>query len=166
MPTNIIGTARIVSTEGSLQRSGVRLSVCPIWLQHTVAAGLLLWAHWPADIDRLLHGRRQHQPRCSTALSSKCGQCHVASWRRQLNTDLLAMWRLCLYVGLSVCSHEGTVKALKARALTLLVGRQEGHPACKKTEWWGCWRGYLSGARGRLAYGTADATATHCLLLQ
>jgi len=21
--------------------------------------------------------------------------------------------------------------------LTLLVGRQEGHPACKKTEWWG-----------------------------
>jgi len=23
------------------------------------------------------------------------------------------------------------------RALTLLVGRQEGHPACKKTEWWG-----------------------------
>jgi len=22
-------------------------------------------------------------------------------------------------------------------ALSLLVGRQEGHPACKKTEWWG-----------------------------
>jgi len=21
--------------------------------------------------------------------------------------------------------------------LTLFVGRQEGHPACKKTEWWG-----------------------------
>jgi len=21
-------------------------------------------------------------------------------------------------------------------ALTLLVGQQEGHPACKKTEWW------------------------------
>jgi len=21
--------------------------------------------------------------------------------------------------------------------LALLVGRQEGHPACKKTEWWG-----------------------------
>jgi len=24
-------------------------------------------------------------------------------------------------------------------ALTLLVGRQEGHPACKKLGWW--WRG-------------------------
>jgi len=22
-------------------------------------------------------------------------------------------------------------------ALTLLAGRQEGHPACKKLEWWG-----------------------------
>ena len=30
----------------------------------------------------------------------------------------------------------------------------------------GCWHGYLSGARCRLAYGSADATATHCLLLQ
>ena len=30
----------------------------------------------------------------------------------------------------------------------------------------GCWHGYLSGARCRLAYGPADATATHYLLLQ
>jgi len=30
----------------------------------------------------------------------------------------------------------------------------------------GCWHGYLSGARCRLAYGPADATATHCLLLR
>jgi len=26
----------------------------------------------------------------------------------------------------------------------------------------GCWHGYMSGARCRLAYGLADATATHC----
>jgi len=45
-------------------------------------------------------------------------------------------------------------------ALTLLVGRQEGHAACKNSVV-GCWRGYLSGARCRL-----DTTATHCLLLQ
>jgi len=48
-------------------------------------------------------------------------------------------------------------------ALMLLVGRQEGHPACKKRVV-GYWRGCLSGARCRLAYGPADATATHCLL--
>jgi len=49
-------------------------------------------------------------------------------------------------------------------ALTLLVGRQEGHPARVVV----CWCGCLSGARCRLAYGPADvtATATHCLLLQ
>jgi len=50
-------------------------------------------------------------------------------------------------------------------ALMLLVGRQKGHPACKKLSG-GCWRGYLSGARCRLAYSPADATATHYLLLQ
>ena len=32
-------------------------------------------------------------------------------------------------------------------ALTLLVGRQEGHPACKKNRVVGCWCGCLSGAR-------------------
>jgi len=51
-------------------------------------------------------------------------------------------------------------------ALTLLVGQQEGHPACKKLS---CGvLAWLSGARCRLAYGQADATATatHCLLLQ
>jgi len=56
----------------------------------------------------------------------------------------------------------GSVATLAFIALTLLVGRQEGHPACKNRVV-GCWRGYLFGARCRLAYGPADATATHCL---
>ena len=42
-------------------------------------------------------------------------------------------------------------------ALTLLVGRQEGHLACKKTEWW---------FAGMVICLERDATATHCLLLQ
>jgi len=33
------------------------------------------------------------------------------------------------------CSARNTQIAFSA--LMLLVGRQEGHPACKKTEWWG-----------------------------
>jgi len=50
-------------------------------------------------------------------------------------------------------------------ALTLLVGQQEGHPVCKN---WvvGCWHGYLPVVRCRFAYGPADSTATHYLLLQ
>jgi len=52
---------------------------------------------------------------------------------------------------LSVATHIlGTVFGLQSsntlvplpdskafNALTLLVGQQEGHPVCKKTEWWG-----------------------------
>jgi len=45
---------------------------------------------------------------------------------------------------------------------SMLVGRQEGHPACTNCVM-GC--SWLSGARCRFAYGPADATATHCLLL-
>jgi len=48
-------------------------------------------------------------------------------------------------------------------ALTLLVGRQEGHPACKKLS--GGMLAWSSGMRCRLAY-SPDATATHYLLLQ
>jgi len=42
---------------------------------------------------------------------------------------------------------------------TLLVGWQEGHPACKKTEWWG------AGVVICLEQG-ADLHTAHCLLLQ
>jgi len=48
--------------------------------------------------------------------------------------------------------------------LTLLVGRQEGHPACKKLS--AGMLVWLFGMRYRLAYSPADATATHYLLLQ
>ena len=34
-----------------------------------------------------------------------------------------------------LCRSVGQTSAFSA--LTLFVGRQEGHPACKKTEWWG-----------------------------
>ena len=36
--------------------------------------------------------------------------------------------RLICFCAFSACAFS---------ALTLLVGRQEWHPACKKTEWWG-----------------------------
>jgi len=50
-------------------------------------------------------------------------------------------------------------------ALTLLVGWQEGHPACKKLKggvlaWLSVW------SEVQTFICPADATATHCLLLQ
>jgi len=42
--------------------------------------------------------------------------------------------RLLSYFQIYACT---VISYLPSRALTLLVGRQEGHPACKKLEWWG-----------------------------
>jgi len=48
----------------------------------------------------------------------------VSKWQ-YLETMCIVQYCTVLYV---YCSFS---------ALTLLVGRQEGHPACKKQEWWG-----------------------------
>jgi len=70
---------------------------------------------------------------------------------------------VCVWQSIIVSLHIHAVYAFSA--LTLLFGRQEGHPACKKLSVV-CCRSCLSGTRCRLAYGPADVTATHCLLLQ
>ena len=63
---------------------------------------------------------------------------------------------MCVYI-----IYESILEAVFS-ALTLLVGQQEGHLACKKLS-----GGVLaSGERCRLAHGPTDAIATHCLLLQ
>jgi len=63
-------------------------------------------------------------------------------------------WLLLLLLLLSFCNDYKS--RLYAFSALTLVGRQEGHPACKKLS-----GGVLSGARCRLAYCPADATATH-----
>jgi len=50
------------------------------------------------------------------------------------------------------------------QVMLLFVGRQKGHPACKKLS--DGVLAWLSGASWRFANGPADATATHYLLLQ
>ena len=50
-------------------------------------------------------------------------------------------------------------------ALTLLVGRQEGHPACKK-RWWGTGVVICLERGADLHMAQLMPTATHCLLLQ
>ena len=63
-------------------------------------------------------------------------------------------------------SDRDSAQLFAFSAMTLLVGRQEGHPACKKTSggvlaWLSVWSEMQT-----CIYGPADATATHCLLLQ
>jgi len=81
---------------------------------------------------------------------------------------------LCKFSLQPFLCHAATVQStnrkwyqlLSFSALTLLVGQQEGHPACKKQSDEVLALLSVCGARCRLAYGPADATATHCLLLQ
>ena len=73
----------------------------------------------------------------------------VCVWRAQINTYLLISK---LYYVPSVLWR------------CWLGGRKGIRPVKNRVV--GYWCGYLSGARCRLAYGPADATATHCLLLQ
>jgi len=57
-----------------------------------------------------------------------------------------------------VCLDIGVIWCVAFSALMLLVGWQERHPACTELSDVGCWCGYLSGARCKLAYGPADAS--------
>ena len=71
-----------------------------------------------------------------------------SSWQKHL--------KIVVIIGISLSLlTEQVIHSLKKHLiafsdLTLLVGRQEGHPACKN---WvvGCWHGYLSGGSCRLA---------------
>jgi len=62
-----IGTACIVCGAGSIQLSGIHLSVCPVQPPCTTAAGLVLWAQLAGNIDQLL---QQWQANAGTATLS------------------------------------------------------------------------------------------------
>jgi len=137
-----------------------------------------LWAHWTQK------HRKTKRLYCEVCFCLCIGlvYCNVLSvfYLRILCSNfwnVFLVFFLCLYFVLCndcccKCLHlTGIDKELTYlltyafSALTLLVGRQEGHLACKN---WvvGCWCSYLSAARCRLAYGPSDASATRCLLLQ
>ena len=63
---------------------------------------------------------------------------------------------------------QGEIISLQCKPSVLWRCWLGGRKGIRPVKNWvmGCWHDYLSGARCRLAYGPADATATHCLLLQ
>ena len=96
------------------------------------------------------------------------GQTRVGQRNRAFDKD--AHWRhLAITTERSVHSGDVALRCWEKNAclqccdaVGLVAGRASG---LQKTVM-GCWCGSLSGARCRLAYGPADATATHCLVLQ
>ena len=87
----IVDTARTACGAESMQRSCVRPSVRPSVPSSTAAAACGGFAaERPAGRTyRSTAAGAQQQLRRSTALSSKCGQCHVDSRGTRLNADLL-----------------------------------------------------------------------------
>ena len=67
----------------------------------------------------------------------KCIICPLCRWISVSQQPRLGTGGICCSkVFLPKCCRCA-FSACAFSALTLLVGRQEGHPACKKTEWWG-----------------------------
>ena len=73
--------------------------------------------------------------------------------------NICSVWHVCIYFFMCLRVQMPSV------LWRCWLGGRKGIRPVKK---WvvRCWRGYLSGARCRLAYSPADATATHYLLLQ
>jgi len=76
-----------------------------------------------------------------------------------------SMYAASVFQVLNFLSLSGCILFCAFSALTLLVGRQEGHPTCKKLSgevlvWLSVW------SEVQTCICPADATATHYLLLQ
>ena len=86
----------------------------------------------PDDVDVLGQARRRWEDRRSARFRRN----HVVYFVRGSNYAIYARVKhnVCLSVSLVLCLCSFY---FAFSALTLLVGRQEGHPVCKKTERWG-----------------------------
>ena len=80
-----------------------------------------------------------------------------------LMVSLPWMHDMCLFSGIVVCFCNDFLPSMLCRCW---LGGRKGIRPVKNSRVVGCWCGYLPGAMCRLVYGPADATATHCLLLQ
>jgi len=102
---------------------------------------------------------------CRLACTGDCSQKQLAvfrpSQRDSIHTDAAAWLLACVPATISTICY--TLQYICLQCFNA-VGWAAGRPV--KNWVVGCWRGYLPGARCRLACGPADATATHCLLLQ
>ena len=95
---------------------------------------------------------------CSS-LKSPCRTCALDIAVIQYSPPLVALWYV-MYLRRTSCLHLWPSVLWRC----WLGGRKGIRPV--KNWVVGCWRSYLSEARCRLAYVPAEATATHCFLLQ
>ena len=130
-----------------------------LWGCHQ-GVGSLVWSLWPNELSIIWkficphwkgHFWGEYLLSCLKVegVWKLCCHCYFAAWLHWLAVIYFILCRMILPSVLWRC---------------WLGGRKGIRPV--KNGVVRCWRGYLSGARCRLAYGPADATAAHCLLLQ
>ena len=83
-------------------------------------AGLLLWAQWAEDVDRWLLDAQPHNT-LSPCLLTLEAECRLVVLEPHSDLSGLIQVLVCVFA---------------FSALTLLIGWQEGHPACKKLSGW------------------------------
>jgi len=129
------------------------LSICtPVWSRRC----------WHEQHGDCLHRLSQWQM-CTAVVSllpSSCTSCEIKghrSWDSEWLFILFKSYQLCC-----VFLTPVDVSLVPSVLWHCWLGGRKGIQPVKN---WvvGCWHGYLSGAMCRLAYGPADATATHCL---
>jgi len=156
------------STSVAIGRIYVRTTICVLFI---VRGRCNRW-HTVTKFSTAQHSGRDQQRYTDHTISVAIPYMPFQFVLLLYGTDYLLMWylhplcyhlrlvlKMLIWHTLYLVRYNGILSMLLCSAfsaLTLLVGRQEGHPAC----------GYLSGARCRLAYDPADAIATRCLLLQ
>jgi len=126
------------------------VAVCQIDHNHTFCQ----LNFWHFGILRRIFGQFRQAVTSASAISivrdleQSCGCSDTWQFSCDFSLDIYSLL-LCKYFLPSVLWH-------------CLLGSRKGIQPVNN---WvvGCWHGYLSGARCRLAYGPADATATHCL---
>jgi len=122
----------------------------------------MLLCKWCSSVNKVLHLLHIHTAICDVNLDELVARpivtadwCEIlCAWRASwCKTREITHWAYLFFV------HWLMHEAVAFSALTLVVGHQEKHPACKRIKWWAY--GYLPGGRYRwFAYGPADATST------
>ena len=133
--------------------------------------------NWPhtADIWRTLVNYCRTTVKISNSLKSKMETAAILKITKKIISKQQFVWYLwnlacwCILVPRTWHKVKFSISDnLTCRPSVLWRCWLGGRKGIRPVKNWvvGCWCGYLSGARCRLAYGPADATATHCLLLQ
>ena len=177
---NIIRMIRMLEL-WSMKRYGVRPSVLRLSVRPFQQQTRPVW--WSEDIDRCCSSSGVRRVNAGRATLTA----YVGSWTETFLFCKLTSLLICAAYFICSCLLQSHFSNVLSTSLIRVLGWWlmiltyfssvhsvlwrcwlGGRKGIRPVKNWlvGCWHGYLSGARCRLAYGPADATATHYLLLQ